>query len=159
MGAMFNGLLFFPITPYQSDGEVDVTELAAHVRRGVDAGAGGVFVACGPGECAALEQDEYAAVVRAAVEAVAGQVPVFAGAGGPVRTARRFADLAADAGASGILLLPPYLTEASGPCLVGYVREATRADLPSIVYNRANARFNEESAVAVARLPQVIGFK
>ena len=159
MGGMFNGLLFFPITPYQSDGEVDVTELAAHVRRGVHAGAGGVFVACGTGEFSALEQDEYAAVVRAAVEAVAGQVPVFAGAGGPVRTARRFADRAKDAGADGILLLPPYLTEASGRGLVGYVREATREDLPTIVYNRANARFNEDSAVTVAGLPQVIGFK
>jgi 5-dehydro-4-deoxyglucarate dehydratase len=156
---MFNGLLFFPITPYQSDGEVDVAELAAHVRRGVDAGAGGVFVACGTGEFSALEQDEYAAVVRAAVEAVAGLVPVFAGAGGPVRTARRFADRAKDAGADGILLLPPYLTEASGRGLVGYVREATREDLPTIVYNRANARFNEDSAVTVAGLPQVIGFK
>lgn len=159
MGTMFNGLLFFPITPYQSDGEVDVTELAAHVKRGVDAGAGGVFVACGTGEFSALEQDEYAGVVRAAVEAVAGLVPVFAGAGGPVRTARRFADRAKDAGADGILLLPPYLTEASGRGLVGYVREATRQDLPTIVYNRANARFNEDSAVTVARLPQVIGFK
>ena len=82
MGTMFKGLLFFPITPYQGDGEVDVTELAAHVRRGVDAGAGGVFVACGTGEFSALEQDEYSGVVRAAVEAVAGLVPVFAGAGG-----------------------------------------------------------------------------
>jgi 5-dehydro-4-deoxyglucarate dehydratase len=159
MGTMFNGLLFFPITPYQSDGEVDVTELAAHVKRGVDAGAGGVFVACGTGEFSALEQDEYAGVVRAAVEAVAGRVPVFAGAGGPVRTARRFADRAKEAGADGILLLPPYLTEASGRGLVGYVREATRQDLPTIVYNRANARFNEDSAVTVAGLPQVIGFK
>jgi 5-dehydro-4-deoxyglucarate dehydratase len=156
---MFNGLLFFPITPYQGNGEVDVTELAAHVQRGVDAGAGGVFVACGTGEFSALEQDEYAAAVRAAVEAVAGRVPVFAGAGGPVRTARRFADRAKDAGADGILLLPPYLTEASGRGLVGYVRGATREDLPAIVYNRANARFDEDSAVAVARLPQVIGFK
>jgi 5-dehydro-4-deoxyglucarate dehydratase len=159
MGAMFNGLLFFPITPYQDDGEVDVTELAAHAKRGVDAGAGGVFVACGTGEFSALEQDEYARVVRAAVEGVAGRVPVFAGAGGPVRTARRFADRAKDAGADGMLLLPPYLTEASGRGLVGYVREATREDLPTIVYNRANARFNEDSAVAVAGLPQVIGFK
>jgi len=159
MGAMFNGLLFFPITPYQSDGEVDLTELAAHVKRGVDAGAGGVFVACGTGEFSALEQNEYAGVVRAAVEAVAGLVPVFAGAGGPARTARRFADRAKDAGADGILLLPPYLTEASGPGLVSYVRSATRQDLPTIVYNRANARFNEDSAVAVAGLPQVIGFK
>ncbi|HEX3514061.1 MAG TPA: 5-dehydro-4-deoxyglucarate dehydratase [Trebonia sp.] len=156
---MFNGLLFFPITPYQSDGEVDVTELAAHVKRGVDAGAGGVFVACGTGEFSALEQDEFAGVVRAAVEAVAARVPVFAGAGGAARTARRFADRAKDAGADGILLLPPYLTEASGPGLVGYVREATREDLPTIVYNRANARFNEDSAVSVAGLPQVIGFK
>jgi 5-dehydro-4-deoxyglucarate dehydratase len=156
---MFNGLLFFPITPYQSDGEVDLAELAAHVKRGVDAGAGGVFVACGTGEFSALEQEEYSGVVGAAVEAVAGRVPVFAGAGGPVRTTRRFTDRAKDAGANGILLLPPYLTEASGRGLVDYVREATREDLPTVVYNRANARFDEDSALSVARLPQVIGFK
>ncbi len=138
---MFNGLLFFPITPYRRDGEVDLQELAAHVARGVGAGAGGVFAACGTGEFSALEPDEYAEVVRTAVETVAGRVPVFAGAGGPVRTARRFADHAAAAGADGVLLLPPYLSEAAGPGLEAYVRAATREDLPAIVYNRANARF------------------
>jgi 5-dehydro-4-deoxyglucarate dehydratase len=159
MAGMFNGLLFFPITPFQGDGEVDTGELAAHIQRGVQAGAGGVFVACGTGEFSALEPGEYAAVVAATVEAIGGRVPVFAGAGGPVRTARRFADLARDAGADGVLLLPPYLTEASGNGLVAYVAAATPEDLPAIVYNRANARFTEDSAVAVARLPQVIGFK
>jgi 5-dehydro-4-deoxyglucarate dehydratase len=159
MGAMFNGLLFFPVTPYRGDGYVDLDEFAAHVGRGVDAGAGGVFVACGTGEFSALEPEEYAEVVRAAVAAIGGRVPVFAGAGGPVRTARRFSDLAMGAGADGVLLLPPYLTEAAGPGLVDYVRAGTRQDLPVIVYNRANARFDEASAVAVARLPQVIGFK
>src|SRR3984957_11282639 len=159
MGVMFNGLLFFPVTPYRGDGDVDLDELAAHAGRGVDAGAGGVFAACGTGEFSALEPDEYAEVVRVAVAAIGGRVPVFAGAGGPVRTARRFCDLAMGAGADGVLLLPPYLTEAAGPGLVDYVRAATREDLPVIVYNRANARFNEDSAVAVARLPQVIGFK
>jgi len=156
---MFNGLLFFPVTPYRGDGYVDLDELAAHVGRGVDAGAGGVFAACGTGEFSALEPDEYAEVVRAAVAAAGGRVPVFAGAGGPVRTARRFTDLAMGAGADGVLLLPPYLTEAAGPGLVDYVRAATREDLPVIVYNRANARFDEASAVAVARMTQVIGFK
>jgi 5-dehydro-4-deoxyglucarate dehydratase len=153
---MFNGMLFFPITPYARDGEVDLKELAAHIERG--AGAGGV-VACGTGEFSALEPDEYAEVVRTAVETIAGRVPVFAGAGGPVRTARRFADRAAAAGADGVLLLPPYLTEATGRGLEAYVRAATREDLPAIVYNRANARFTGQSAVAVAELPQVIGFK
>jgi 5-dehydro-4-deoxyglucarate dehydratase len=156
---MFTGLLFFPITPYTDAGEVDLAELAAHVKRGVDAGAGGVFAACGTGEFSALELGEYADAVRASVAAVAGRVPVFAGAGGPVRTARRFADAAQAAGADGILLLPPYLTEASGRGLEAYVAAATRQDLPTIVYNRANARFSEASAIAVARLPQVIGFK
>jgi len=158
-GAMIDRILFFPITPYRSDGEVDLDELAAHVQRGVAAGAGGVFAACGTGEFSALDLTEYAGVVATAVEAAGGRVPVFAGAGGPVRTARRFTDVAKDNGADGVLLLPPYLTEAVGPGLVRYVQAATRADLPAIVYNRANARFSEDSAVAVARLPQVIGFK
>ena len=156
---MFNGLLFFPITPYTAEGDVDLAELAAHVKRGLDAGAGGVFVACGTGEFSALEPGEYGDVVAAAVETVGGRVPVFAGAGGPVRTARNFTDRAAAAGASGVLVLPPYLTEATGRGLEAYVRAATSDDLPAIVYNRANARFSESSAVAVARLPQVIGFK
>jgi 5-dehydro-4-deoxyglucarate dehydratase len=156
---MFSRVLFFPITPYDGTGEVDLGELAAHIERGVSAGAGGVFVACGTGEFSALEPAEYAEIVRTAVTVINHRVPVFAGAGGPVRTARRFTDLAAGNGADGVLLLPPYLTEASGRGLVDYVRAATREDLPAIVYNRANARFSEDSAVQVAQLPQVIGFK
>jgi 5-dehydro-4-deoxyglucarate dehydratase len=156
---MFSRVLFFPITPYDANGEADLGELAAHIERGVSAGTGGVFVACGTGEFSALEPAEYAEVVRTAVTVIDHRVPVFAGAGGPVRTARRFTDLAADNGADGVLLLPPYLTEASGRGLVDYVRTATREDLPAIVYNRANARFSEDSAVQVAHLPQVVGFK
>jgi 5-dehydro-4-deoxyglucarate dehydratase len=156
---MFNRVLFFPITPYDSGGEVDLGELAAHIGRGVEAGAGGVFAACGTGEFSALDPAEYAEVVRTAVAVVGRRVPVFAGAGGPVRQARQFTDLAADHGADGVLLLPPYLTEATGAGLVSYVKAVTREDLPAIVYNRANARFSEDSAVQVARLPQVIGFK
>ena len=159
MVIMFSSLLFFPITPFRGDGEVDLDELAAHIERGVTAGAGGVFVACGTGEFSALEPDEYTGVVSTAVEVIGQRVPVFAGTGGPVRTARRLSDIAADQGADGVLLLPPYLTEAADAGLVDYVRAATRPDLPAIVYNRANVRFGEHSAVAVASLPQVIGLK
>src|ERR1700751_4967137 len=104
MGVMFSGLLFFPVTPYRGDGYVDLNELAAHVGRGVDAGAGGVFAACGTGEFSALQPEEDADVVRGAPGAAVGRVPVFAGGGGPVRTARRFTDLAMGAGADGVLL-------------------------------------------------------
>ena len=80
---MLNGVLFFPVTPFDSSGEVDYRRLAEHIDRGVAAGPGGVFVACGTGEFHALGLEEFGRIVRCAVETVAGRVPVFAGAGGP----------------------------------------------------------------------------
>lgn len=154
------GVLFFPVTPFTETGEVDLRKLAEHVAAGVDAGPGGVFIACGTGEFHALETGEFAGIVRTAVEAAAGRVPVYAGAGGSVAQAKIFAKAAADAGADGLLLLPPYLVQMPQDGLVAYTREiAAATDLPLIVYNRGNARYSEASAVEVAHLPNVVGFK
>ncbi|RZT18293.1 5-dehydro-4-deoxyglucarate dehydratase [Mycobacterium sp. BK558] len=156
----FDGVLFFPVTPFTDSGAVDLDALAQHIAKGVDAGPGGVFVACGTGEFHALDDREFGDVVRTAVEVVAGRVPVYAGAGGSVAQAKRFAVAAQQAGADGLLLLPPYLVEVPQPGLVDYTEAVAAAtDLPVIVYNRNNARFTEESAVAVARIPNVVGFK
>ena len=44
--------------------------------------------------------------------------------------------------------------------LVAYARDVAAAtDLPVIVYNRNNARYTEASAIEVAKIPNVIGFK
>ena len=156
----FDGVLFFPVTPFTETGEVDLDALARHIASGVDAGPGGVFIACGTGEFHALEPQEFGPVVRTAVEVVAGRVPVYAGAGGSVAQAKQFAKAAKDAGADGLLLLPPYLVEMPQAGLVAYVRDVAAAtDLPVIVYNRNNARFTEASAIAVSKIPNVIGFK
>ncbi len=157
---MFEGVLFFPVTPFTASGAVDTDVLAEHLRAGLDAGPGGVFAACGTGEFHALEPQEYARVVRTAVEVTAGRVPVYAGAGGPLPLALEFARAAREAGADGLLLLPPYLVQAPAAGLVRYVRAvAEGSGLPLIVYNRGNARFDTESAVEVATLPGVVGFK
>jgi 5-dehydro-4-deoxyglucarate dehydratase len=157
---IFDGVLFFPVTPFTEAGDVDLVALGEHVAAGVDAGPGGVFIACGTGEFHALDVDEFGPVVRTAVEVVAGRVPVYAGAGGSVAQAKRFAKAAKAAGADGLLLLPPYLVSMPQAGLVAYVRDVAAAtDLPVIVYNRNNARFTEESAVAAAKIANVIGFK
>jgi 5-dehydro-4-deoxyglucarate dehydratase len=157
---MLDGVLFFPVTPFDDNGEVDLTRLAEHVAKGVDAGPGGVFIACGTGEFHALEAVEFAGIVRTAVEATGGRVPVYAGAGGSVAQAKIFAMTAADAGADGLLLLPPYLVTMPQRGLVDYTREVAGAtDLPVIVYNRGNARYSEASAIEVAHFPNVVGFK
>ena len=156
----FEGVLFFPVTPFTEAGEVDLDALARHISSGVDAGPGGVFIACGTGEFHALELQEFGPIVRTAVEVVAGRVPVYAGAGGSVAQAKQFAMAAKEAGADGLLLLPPYLVEVPQAGLVAYVRDVAAAtDLPVIVYNRNNARFIEASAIAVSKISNVIGFK
>jgi 5-dehydro-4-deoxyglucarate dehydratase len=156
----FAGVLFFPVTPFTSDGELDADALAEHVRRGVAAGPGGVFAACGTGEFHALDVTEYRRVVRTAVEVTDGTVPVFAGAGGPLPMARDFARAAADAGADGLLLMPPYLVAAPPAGLVAYTNAVAQASgLPLIAYQRGNAVFSPEAAVELTRIPQVVGLK
>ncbi|MES5819950.1 5-dehydro-4-deoxyglucarate dehydratase [Streptomyces sp. RG80] len=156
----FQGVLFFPVTPFAPDGSLDEERLAQHIEAGVSAGAGGVFVACGTGEFHALTPDELERATRIAVETTAGRVPVLAAAGGPTPVARDHAVRVARAGADGILLLPPYLVTAPQQGLVRYVEEVTAAtDLPVIFYQRGTARLTESTAAEIAALPKVVGLK
>jgi 5-dehydro-4-deoxyglucarate dehydratase len=156
----FSGILFFPVTPFDGSDNVDTGLLAQHVASGVEHGAGGVFPACGTGEFHALSSAEAGLVVRTAVSAVAGRVPVIAGAGGPLGHAIEAARAAADAGADGLLVLPPYLVGGPQDGLVAYVeRIAAASDLPVIVYHRANAQFTPAAMRRLAQNPKVVGFK
>ncbi|MFJ2543508.1 5-dehydro-4-deoxyglucarate dehydratase [Microbacterium sp. NPDC087589] len=156
----FDGILFFPVTPFAADGTIDHDLLAAHVVTGVEAGAGGVFPACGTGEFHALSASEAAAVTRTAVAAVAGRVPVIAGAGGPLGHAIEVAKAAADAGADGLLVLPPYLVGGTQAGLAAYVEQIVdAADLPVIIYHRGSAQYSVETVRRLVANPRVVGFK
>lgn len=155
-----DGLLFFPVTPFGSNGGVDVGCLREHVRSGVDAGAAAVFVACGTGEFSALDLDEYAECVAAAVDEVADAVPVVAGAGYGTAMAIRFAERAAAAGADGLLAMPPYLITGSQDGLrAHYETLADRAGLDLILYQRDNALFEPDTVAALAAHPRIVGLK
>ncbi|MEU3226434.1 5-dehydro-4-deoxyglucarate dehydratase [Streptomyces sp. NPDC006976] len=154
------GPLFFPVTAFRADGSVDVEAFRAHVRRGVDAGAAAVFACCGTGEFHALTPEEFRLVVAAAVEETAGQVPVVAGAGYGTALAVRFAELAEEAGADGLLAMPPYLVQADQAGLLAhYTALAGATGIETIVYQRDNAVFTPETVVALARTPGIIGLK
>ncbi|KAA9089617.1 5-dehydro-4-deoxyglucarate dehydratase [Microbacterium radiodurans] len=156
----FDGILFFPVTPFDRAGAIDHDLLAEHVGAGVVAGAGGVFPACGTGEFHALSAAEAGAVVRTAAQQVNGAVPVVAGTGGPLGHALEVARGAADAGADALLVLPPYLVGGTQAGLVAYVEAvAAASDLPVVVYHRANAQFTPASMRRLAENPKVVGFK
>ncbi|MEU8248573.1 5-dehydro-4-deoxyglucarate dehydratase [Nonomuraea sp. NPDC048916] len=153
-----SGILFFPITPFDTDGELAEKVLAEHIGRGLEHGPGGVFAACGTGEFAALSESEHATAVRVAVETARGRVPVFAGAGGPLGAALQQARAARAAGADGLLLMPPYLSMGTEEGFAAYVR-AVAEILPLIVYQRGAVVLSPERVVELARIPGVIGLK
>ncbi|GAA4047120.1 5-dehydro-4-deoxyglucarate dehydratase [Nonomuraea soli] len=153
-----SGVLFFPVTPFDDNGALDERVLAEHIRQGLAHDPGAVFVACGTGEFSALSQAEHALAVQVAVAATAGQVPVLAGAGGPLGAALEQARTAREAGADGLLLMPPYLTQGSTSGFVAYVT-AIAAELPVIVYQRGSVVLDPATVVELARIPGVVGLK
>lgn len=156
----FEGVLFFPVTPFNELGQVDVALLKEHIASRLPFKPGGIFPACGTGEFHALSLTEIAIVVQAAVEVMDGAVPVIAGAGGPLGHALDAARAAEAAGADALLVLPPYLVGAPVAGLVAYVEAiAAETKLPVIVYHRANAKFTAAAMVQLAANPKVIGFK
>ncbi|GLW08505.1 putative 5-dehydro-4-deoxyglucarate dehydratase 1 [Microtetraspora sp. NBRC 13810] len=154
-----SGVLFFPVTPFTARGGLAGDVLAEHIGRGLAHRPGGVFVACGTGEFSALSEAEHAAAVGVAVRACAGAAPVVAGAGGPLGAALNQAAAAREAGADGLLLMPPYLAQGPAGGLTAYVREIAGVGLPVIVYQRGPVVLEPEAAVELARIPGVVGLK
>ncbi|MEV7607154.1 5-dehydro-4-deoxyglucarate dehydratase [Paenarthrobacter sp. NPDC089322] len=156
----FDGVLFFPVTPFAEDGTVDVALLKEHIASRLPYGPGGVFPACGTGEFHALSLDEVRTVVTAAVEVVAGAVPVVAGAGGPLGHAIAAAKVAEEAGADALLVLPPYLVTGPTDGVVAYIEAvAAASSLPVIVYHRGTAKFTASAMTRLTANPKVVGFK
>ena len=158
---MSSGLLSFPITDFDAEGDFRPGTYAERLEWLAPYGATALFAAGGTGEFFSLTHDEYSQVIKTAVDTCAGKVPILAGAGGPTRSAIAFAQEAERLGAKGVLLLPHYLTEASQDGLVAHVEDVCKSvNIGVVVYNRAQCRLTPESLEKLAdRCPNLIGFK
>ncbi len=156
------GLLSFPVTDFDVDGEFRPDTYAERLEWLAPYGATALFAAGGTGEFFSLTTREYSQVIRTATEACRGKVPILAGAGGPTRAAIDYAQEARRNGAQGILLMPHYLTEASQEGIAAHVEQVCKAvpDMGVIVYNRANSKLGAETLESLAdRCDNLIGFK
>jgi len=155
------GLLSFPVTAFDADLAVDETAYRTHLDWQASFPVAGLFAAGGTGEGFSLTPAETARVIRIAVEQVGGRAPVLGSASGSTAQAVQNARDAEAAGAEGLLLLPPYLTECDQQGLGAHVSAVCEATgLGVIVYNRANARYEAETVHRLAqRHENFIGFK
>jgi 5-dehydro-4-deoxyglucarate dehydratase len=159
--AIADRVLSFPLTDFDEQDEFDPASYRRRLEWLNSAGASGHFVVGGAGEFFSLTAAEYGAVVGTAVAACQGRVPVIAAAGLGTHVAVAQAQEAEQLGADGLLLLPPYLTEASQAGLAAHITAVCRATrLGVIIYNRANCRLNAETLVQIAAdCPNLIGLK
>jgi len=158
---MSSGLLSFPVTDFDANGDFNAKSYAARLEWLAPYGASALFAAGGTGEYFSLYGDEYGQIIKTAVDTCRGKVPIIAGAGGPTRTAIAHAQEAERLGAHGILLLPHYLTEAGQEGLIAHVEQICKSvQFGVIVYNRDRTKFTPESlAILAERCPNLIGFK
>ncbi|TCO44525.1 5-dehydro-4-deoxyglucarate dehydratase [Kribbella antiqua] len=155
------GLLSFPVTHFNADLSFNEAGYRDHLSWLSQYDVAGLFAAGGTGEGFSLTPAEIDTVVRTAVSEVNGKVPVLAPATGGTASAIAQAQAAEAAGADGLLLLPPYLTEAGQRGLIEHVSAVCRStSLGVTVYSRANAILNDFSvAELVDRNENLVCFK
>ena len=155
------GLLSFPVTHFGDNLEFKPKPNQAHIAWLLSHKPAGLFAAGGTGEFFSLTLSEFSSVVRAAVAQTAKQMPLVAGCGYGTAMAKEFAKAAEDAGADGILLLPPYLVGSEQAGLAAHVEAVCASTkLGVIMYNRDNAVLDDASLEQLChRCPNLVGFK
>jgi 4-hydroxy-tetrahydrodipicolinate synthase len=153
------------ITPFHTDGSLDLPALSHHVKAQVAAGIS-LLIPCGTtGEAATLTEQETHLVIETTIAAAAGRVPVFAGCthnstAVAVANARK---LAAIHGLSGILTANPYYNRPSQEGQYQHFKAIAQAvDVPILLYNipgRTGANLLPETVLRLAELPNIVGIK
>lgn len=159
--ALRDGLLSFPVTDFDDSGMFNSGSYRRRIEWFLEHDISAIFVAGGTGEFFSLSLDEYQQIVEIAVSAVKGRIPVIATAGRSIADARTFCAVAERAGADGILLMPPFLTECPEDGLVQYARAILESSpLQFIYYNRGNGILGASSVRELATsCPNLIGLK
>ena len=161
---MFDGVITALVTPFRSDGEIDVAALARLVERQIQGGVSGL-VPCGTtGESPTLSEDEKRKVIDVVIETSRGRVPVIPGTGGNVtHRAVALTKFAKEAGASATLQVCPYYNKPTDEGLLRhYGTIADAVDLSLVLYNipsRTGRNIATSVVLSLAEHPNVVGVK
>jgi 5-dehydro-4-deoxyglucarate dehydratase len=160
-GQIGGGLLSFPVTPFKADHSFDEATYRSNMDWLCGYDVAGLFAAGGTGEFFSLTPAEVPQVVAVAVDETRGRVPVLAGTGYGTAIAREIAIGVEQAGADGLLLLPPYLVHSEQDGLAAHVEAVCAAtSLGVIVYNRDNAILQPHTLARLCdRCPNLVGYK
>lgn len=159
----FGRVLSAMITPFDSEGELDLDVAASLARHLAANGHDGLVVAGTTGEAPVLSDDERLSLFAAVIEAVS--IPVVAGTGtNDTRHSVHLTEQAATLGAAGVLAVCPYYNRPSQAGIDAHVRAIAGAgNLPVMVYDipvRSGRKIATSTLLRLAReVPNVVALK
>ena len=156
-----DGLLSFPITDLDENGQFNADTYAERLDWFVTHDVSSIFVAGGTGEFFSLSKDEYEQIVTVTADTVQEKIPMISSVGRSIPEAIAFAKIAEKAGMNALLLMPPYLTECPPDGTYQYAKTIMdNTSLPVIYYNRGNGILSSDWVQKLAdNCPNFIGLK
>jgi 5-dehydro-4-deoxyglucarate dehydratase len=155
-----SGVIAFPITPFKDDLSLDLPALRVNLNKLLEYPVAAIVAAGGTGEMYSLTPAEYLRVIELTALAVEDRVPVIAGVGFGQRLGVEMAQAAEKAGVDGLLVFPPYYSQADDEGMFEYYRsigQATR--LGMILYARDWARFTPAMVERLTALSNLVAWK
>ncbi len=160
----FTGTYTALVTPFRSDGSLDLDALGALVEWQIEEGIEGLVPCGSTGESATLTPEEHVEVIRHVVDVAGDRVPILAGTGSNnTREAIEFTREARTAGADGALLISPYYNKPTQDGIFHHYRTiAEETGMPLVIYNipgRTASRIEPDTIARLSRVPGVVGMK
>lgn len=162
--APFGTVLTAMVTPFGSDGHVDLTAVARVAEHLVDSGCDGLVVSGTTGESPTTTDAEKMAILETVLGAVGDRATIVAGVGTydtahSVHAARQ----AAAAGAHGMLVVTPYYSKPTQAGLDAHFRAVADAtDRPVMLYDippRSVVPIHADTLIGLASHPNIVAVK
>jgi len=137
MNIIWEGVFPAVTTKFQSDYSLDFKTFEMNLNEQLNAGVDGIIIGGTLGESSVLNNNEKNELLKFTVQKVEGKVPVILNiAEGSTHEAVKIAEGAANAGLSGLMMLPPMRYKSDHRETVEYFRAIANAtDLQIMIYN------------------------
>lgn len=124
-------------TKFKKDLSLDIDAFNKNTKAQVEAGVNGLVIGGSLGESSTITHEERITLLTETKSFVAGKIPVIVNiAEGSTKDALKLARLSQDAGADGLMVLPPMMYKPTDEeTTVWFETIAKNTDLPILVYN------------------------
>jgi 4-hydroxy-tetrahydrodipicolinate synthase len=151
------------LTPFTTDGEIDILCLEKLVQRHVDEGTDNLCVLGTTAEASTMSMEEREVALTTIVKVAKGKLPILVGTGtiNP-DSVKAMTQQAIDLGADANLLVTPYYVKPPQRALVRHFTEIADMGLPVILYNvpgRTACDIEDQTLVTLAEHEYIVGVK